>query len=466
MVVGVSGGPDSVCLLHVLHSLSEILGIKLHAVHINHMLRAEEAQADEEYTATLCDRLGIPLFIVRADIAGMAERLGMSIEEAGREARYREFEAYAHKVGAVRIAVAHNRNDQAETVMMHLIRGSGIVGLAGMDYRRGAVVRPLLSISRGEIEQYCKASGLSPRIDSSNLKSDFTRNRVRLDLLPYIDKRFGTDVVESLYRLSTHAAEDNGYLDQCAERAYQTCLGGRKDSHADEDAGLDKRVSFRLDRLNELHPAILGRVLRMAVCDIAGSSTGVGSVHYSSLKDLVQNGKTGARTELPRGLRARVTYGRLEVYSENSLSGLKQSATHKESTDFLIAPVIPGTTYVPEMQAFLDITLENADHIDNYGRIGYNSLVQFFDYDCLKRGINIRKRRDGDIFKPLKSNGTKKLKEYFIDTKIPRELRDEIPLVCIENEIVWVIGNKISDKFKVTENTKSVLKMEYSRRTL
>ena len=478
VIVGVSGGPDSVCLLHVLHSLSGILGIKLHAVHINHMLRAEEALADEEYTATLCNSLGISLFAVHKDIADMAERLGMSVEEAGREARYREFEAYANSVGAVRIAVAHNRNDQAETVMMHLIRGSGLAGLSGMEYRRGAVIRPLLNISREEIERYCKAAGLSPRIDSSNLRSDFTRNRVRLNLFPYIDKNFGTDVAESLYRLSTHAAEDNAYLDQCAEPAYQKCLSGGQNSHAGSagysgntgntgaDSGSDKRVSLNLDRLRELHPAILIRVLRMAVCAIAGSSTGVGSTHYNSLKDLVYNGKTGIKTELPRGLRAYVTYGRLEIYIENNFSALKEIPDRKRCTGFDVALAVPGTAYISELQASLDISLENAGHIDNYGRMGYNSLVQFFDYDCLKSGINIRNRRDGDVFKPLKSNGTKKLKEYFIDTKVPREIRDEIPLVCIGNEIVWVIGNKISDKFKVTENTKSVLKMEYNRRTL
>ncbi len=465
VVVGVSGGPDSVCLIHVLHALSETLGIKLHAVHVNHMLRAEEAQADEEYTATLCEGLAIPLFIVRTDIAEMAEKLGMSIEEAGREARYHEFEAYAQSVGAVRIAVAHNRSDQAETVMMHLIRGSGMAGLAGMDYRRGAVIRPLLNISRGDIEQYCKASGLSPRIDSSNLKSDFARNRVRLDLLPSIDKNFGTDVVESLYRLSIHATEDNSYLDQCAETAYQTCLDSRNDGPVIADTGVDKRVRFKLDGLIGLHPAILNRVLRMAVCVIEGSSTGMGSVHYNSLKSLIAGGKTGTRTELPHGLRAYVTYGRLEMYIENNSSGSREKAEQRKSSGFFTTLIIPGTTYIPELQASLEISLENAGHIDNYGRIGYNSLVQFFDYDCIKRGINIRNRRDGDIFKPFKSNGTKKLKEYFIDKKIPREHRDEIPLVCIENEAIWVIGYKISDKFKVTENTKSVLKMEYNRRT-
>ncbi len=477
MVIGVSGGPDSVCLLHVLHSLSNTLGIELHAVHINHMLRAEEAQADEEYTSALCEELNVSLFIVRTDIVQMAERLGMSIEEAGREARYHEFDAYARNVGAARIAVAHNRNDQAETVMMHLIRGSGIAGLAGMDYRRGAVIRPLLNIAREEIEQYCKASGLSPRIDSSNLKSDFTRNRVRLELFPYIDKSFGTDVVESLYRLSAHAAQDNGYLDQCANLAYQTCLSGRKAGQAADqsasqpdrqpaDTGPDKRVSLKLDRLGELHPAILGRVLKMAVCDIAGSSTGIGSVHYNMLKNLAANGRTGARAELPHSLRACVTYGELEIYVENNSSGGKEAAKQKKTAGFDIALIVPGTTEIPELQAFLNTSIENFNHIDYYGKIGYNSLVQFFDYDCLKRGINIRNRRNRDIFKPFKSNGTKKLKEYFIDTKIPRERRDEIPLICIDNEIVWVIGNKISDKFKVTENTKSVLKMEYNRRTL
>lgn len=453
VVVGVSGGPDSICLLHVLHALSGRLEIRLHAVHINHMLRAEEAQIDEEFTSGICNELGIPLSVVHADVAAMAKKLGMSIEEAGREVRYREFEKAAAGIGATKIAVAHNRNDQAETVMMHIIRGTGIAGLVGMEYKRGAVVRPLLNIYRKEIEQYCAAAGLSPKTDSTNLRSEFTRNKIRLELLPYINKSFGADITESLCRLSEHAAQDNHYLEQCALEAYKECL-------ATKSAG---QVSLKLQQLRKLHMVILGRVLKQAVCDAAGSSNGIGSVHYAILSELAAKGNTGARAELPGGIGAVVSYGSLNIYSSEYLQ--EQKKVSQNSLPFEVCLAVPGNTPVLELDAVIKTYVEKVIDVDKYGRMYYNSFVQFFDYDSLKKGINIRNRRNGDIFKPLKSNGTKKLKEYFIDNKIPRELRDKIPLICIDNEIVWVVGYKISDKFKVTENTKIVLIMEYNRRS-
>jgi len=454
VVVGVSGGPDSVCLLHILHALSEHLGIKLHAIHINHMLRPEEAPIDEAYTAALCERMEIPLLTVHVDIASMAKKLGMSVEEAGREARYREFEKVAGEIGAAKIAVAHNRNDQAETVMMHIIRGAGTAGLAGMEYRRGAVIRPLLQVSRSEIEQYCEAAELSPRTDSSNLKSDFTRNRVRLELFPFLEKKFGVDIVDSLCRLSAHAAEDREYLEMSALKAFHEC--------STESGG--GKVGMKLEQLQKLHPAILNRVLKQAVMEAAGNVKGIGSVHYQALSELVAKDRTGAQAELPGGLKAAVSYGILHIY-KNSLKQLHNISRQKKTPLFEVSLAVPGSTVVQELEAVVGTSVETVINVDKYGNMGYNSFEQYFDYDSLKRGINIRNRRDGDIFKPLKSNGTKKLKEYLIDMKVPRELRDDIPLVCTGNEVVWIIGYKISDKFKVTENTKSALKIEYSRRT-
>ena len=452
MVVGVSGGPDSVCLLHILHSLADQLDINIHAVHINHMLRAEEALADEVFTTTLCKELGIPLSVVQVNVAELAKKRGMSIEEAGREARYHEFGRYAHNIGAAKIAVAHNRNDQAETVMLHIIRGAGTAGLAGMEYRRGEVIRPLLNIARKEIELYCREAALSPRTDSSNLTGEFARNRVRLELFPYMNKSFGADITESLCKLSTHASDDNHYLEQHAVEAYEEALITKS----------TEMVSLKLEQLQKLHPAMLFRVLKQSVSDAAGSSKGIGSVHYRALIDLISTGRTGSRAELPGGIRAAVSYGTFKLF----LDEIPQNQVVQKPLPFAIGLVLPGITNVHELDAVVITSIEESSLLDKYIGIGYNSFVQFFDYESLKRGINIRNRQDGDVFKPIRSNGTKKLKEYFIDGKIPRELRDNIPLICIDNEIVWVVGYKISDKFKVTENTKSILKIEYNRRTL
>jgi len=449
VVVGLSGGPDSVCLIHVLRSLSEVLQIKLYAVHINHMLRGGEAKADEQYASELCRDLGIEFSAVQVDVGALAEARGLSLEEAGREARYGEFSRAAQSTGAAKIAVAHNRNDQAETVMMNIIRGSGPAGLAGMEYKRGNIIRPLLDITRDEIEQYCAQAGLAPRTDSTNLTQEFTRNRVRLGLFPYIRENFGADMVDSLCRLSANITQDNSFLNAYARKAYEDliCAAG---------TGI---IELKADKLLLLDPAIRSRVFKLALTHTAGSSAGFGSIHYRSLSDLVIKGRTGGQAELPGGIRAVYSYGILKITNPEA------AAVNAAPVSFCKPLDIPGTVYIPELDAEITTSILSDFNIDKYRSLGYNPFMQFFDYMKLNKGMNIRNRQEGDVFKPFLSNGTKKLKEYFIDSKIPREQRDGIPLLCMGHEVVWVIGDKISDKFKVTENTKSVIKIVYNRRT-
>lgn len=450
VVVGVSGGPDSVCLLHVLHTLSKMLDINLFTIHVNHMLRAGEAKEDELYTSNLCQELGIPFSVVHIDVALMSRELKMSLEEAGREARYREFSCYAQTIGAGKIAVAHNRNDQAETVMMHIIRGSGSAGLVGMQYNRGNIIRPLLNIYREDIEKYCKEAGLFPRTDSSNLADEFTRNRIRLGLFPYINQNFDANIVDSLCRLSSHVSEDNRFLDHLARESYDACIQSEE----------SEKVALKIDALRSLDTAIRSRVLRMAICLAAGSSNGIGNVHYQMLSEQIIKGKTGSRTELPGGIRADISYGMLE------LSSVKHP-NEKQKNEIISFPTelkVPGITVLSELGMEIETSFEEIENIDKCVLLGYNPWVHYFDYEALKKGIHIRNRGNGDVFSPFRSNGTKKLKEFFIDSKIPREKRDGIPLICMDNEVVWVMGYKISDKFKVTENTKIVLKIAYMRR--
>ncbi len=449
VLIGVSGGPDSVCLLHVLHSLVDTLHIKLYAIHINHMLRGDEAKADEDYAADICRELGVPFSVSYADVAAIAKKQGMSVEEAGRKARYSEFGRYSELIGASKIAVAHNRNDQAETVMMHIIRGTGTAGLVGMEHIRGNIIRPLLNIERSDIECYCSEAGLFPRTDSSNLREDYTRNRIRLGLIPYINDQFGVNMTDSLVRLSENAAEDNRYLDACACEAYEKAAGVKETG----------RVELDLGKLREMDPAIRSRVMKLAISHISGSSRNIGSVHYRILSDLISGGCTGSCAELPNGIRAVLSYGILRVFTEGS-----GTVKVEPVPSFSRLIDIPGTTLVPELGAEISAEVVSADNIDKCETLGYNPLVQYFDCAGINKGINIRNRQNGDIFKPYKSNGTRKLKEFFIDIKVPREKRDSIPLVCADNEVVWVVGYKISDKFRVTENTKSILKLEYSRR--
>jgi len=445
IVVGISGGPDSVCLLHILHRLIPEYGIELYALHVNHMLRGEDADLDELFVKEFCNSLGVPLRVIASDINKISESSGISLEEAGREVRYRAFEQYAADVGASKIAVAHNKNDLVETVLMNIIRGSGLEGLTGIDYRRGKIIRPLLDIDRKDIEDYCRQNNLSPRIDLSNLENKYTRNKVRLDLIPYITRMFNVDVVESVYRLAALLKDDNDLIEKVALEVYSSCVTSRKPD----------MVSLDIARLKKNHVSLVKRVLRNAIREVKGNIKGIESKHIDMVMDLMESGKTGLEIHLPGRIRAMRSYGALRI-------GLGSEKTKTPLFEALIT--IPGITMVPVLNTSIEASVveKKLISIEQCNNLRYNSLVQFFDYDRLSSGIYIRNRRDGDIFKPLKSNGTKKLKEYFIDNKIPREKRDEIPLVAKQNEIVWIIGYKISDKFKVTENTKSVLILKYN----
>ena len=443
IVVGTSGGPDSVCLLHVLYTLRERLHIKLYAVHINHMLRGKESEDDEKYVKELCEKLEIPAYFFSIDVKALALKKGISLEEAGREARYRTFEKLAEDVGASKIAVAHNKNDQAETVLLNIIRGSGLDGIKGMEYTRGKIIRPLLDVRREDIENYCRQHSLNPRTDSTNLLSIYTRNKIRLELIPSIDKMFDIDIQDNLARMTVLLKDDLEYIEENVTHLYKECLIEEKKGSATINIGIFQRN----------HIAIRRRIVRSIIRNLTGSLKGIESVHVEKVLQLCESGRTGAEVHLPYKLKALKSYNHLIIGT---------AVNDDIVRPFCSAINIPGVTLVPEIAAGVKAFIEKkSSSVEQYGNMRYNSLEQYFDYDSLKMGINIRNRRDGDVFKPYKSNGTRKLKEYFIDNKIPRHKRDSIPLIAQDNEIVWIIGYKISDKFKVTENTKTVLKLIY-----
>jgi tRNA(Ile)-lysidine synthase len=442
VIVGVSGGADSICLLHILYSLRNRLGIKLFAVHINHMLRGSEADADEDYVREFCKSLGIDLYTESINIREIAAINAVSVEEAGREARYEQFAKYAKRLGASKIAVAHNKNDQSETVLMNIIRGTGLDGLKGIEYKRGAIIRPLMDIERKEIESYCSMNALNPRVDSSNLKNIYTRNKIRLELIPYIDKLFEAGISDKLYKLSLMIKDDLDYIGNSADILYSRCLVKSE----------DEEIGLNLDLLKNQHIALIKRVLRTAVKKVKGDLKGVESKHVESVVNLIMNGRTGSTVCLTDKIRAEKSYDILRIYKPG----------HEDTHEYFEMMIeIPGTNYIESLKSYItaDIVEKNSESTKCFEN-NCKSSVQFFDYEKLKTGIYIRYRKEGDLFKPYKSNGTKKLKEYFIDNKIPRNLRETIPLVAKDKDIVWIIGYKISDKFKVTENTKYILKLE------
>lgn len=439
VVVAVSGGPDSICLLHLLNSIKDRFNIEICAAHVNHCLRGAEADADEEFVSEFCKQLNIEFYVKRVDINKLAKEEKLSSEMAGRKARYDFFEEVRRSFSGNKIAIAHNANDRAETILMRIIRGTGLDGMVGIKPIRDEIfVRPLINVSRNDIEKYCLDNKISPRIDKTNLERLYTRNKIRLDLIPYIVNNFNEDVVASLNRLGDIVSIDNDYIQKNANKKYDIYC------YKDKNNIIIKKRAFCE------HEAIVSRVLRKAINELTGNVYNIEKQHISEIIH-IQNIGTGKKVYLPNNIVAYNNYGDICLGIKNDviINNTKVSKINVKDSD--------------EMQ-FDDFKFKITFLDDKAGvKLTQDEFVKYFDADKTGRNINIRYRKDGDKFKPLGMKVHKKLKDIFINLKIPREDRDSIPLVCFDTEIGWIVGHKISENFKIDNKTKTILKIQIER---
>ena len=439
VIVGVSGGADSICLLHILCSIKDEFNLKLTAIHINHMLRGEEALRDERYVVKFCECLGIDVIVERINVSKIAKDNKISEEEAGRMARYDTFHKHKKRLGANKIAVAHNKNDNAETVIMNVIRGCGINGLKGIDYCREDIIRPLIILKREEIESYCRLNNLEYMTDSTNTKPIYTRNKVRLKLIKIIDDILDVDIVSRIDKLSYLAREDNDFIASIAKKAFGRCVVRK-----DEDL-----VLLSVKELEREHKSIQRRIVLEAILGIKKNLKMIEYKHVESVLDLIDS-RTGTNICLPKGLRVSKSYDVLKFY----LKGNNKKDLDIFSVDLSkCESKLVGDNFIIETKVFdCDGGIKEEEN---------NKYIVFLDYEKLGFEIEVRRRRDGDIFKPLNSNGTKKLKKYFIDKKIDRLERDSYYLLAKGKEIIWIVGDKVSDNYKVTKNTRKIVRVMF-----
>lgn len=445
IVVGVSGGVDSVCLLHVLASIRHETGIELHAAHLNHKLRGAESDADAEYVAELCGDLGINVTIESRSVKRYRARRRCSLEEAAREVRYNFFREVLDSVGADAVAVAHTANDQAETILMHLIRGTGLSGLVGMRpsvglaLRNGrylTIVRPLLEVTRGETLSYCVAHGLKPREDSSNRSLAHLRNRVRAELLPLLGE-YNPSIIRTLCRSARIFAEDMAYLDDIVRQAFDEAV-----EETAEGLALDNQ------RLMGLHPAVRSRLIRAVLARMIGSPKDIELDHIEGIMSVLSE-PAGKEFNLPHGL---TFYG---DYGKSVISRGENPGSPIPSLDGEVSLTVPGET------TFGGWRIETRV-FDGKPRIfGQDHLAAQMDLDAVGTRLHIRSRRAGDRFHPLGMSQPKKLKDFMIDSKIPRSWRDDIPLVCNPDRIVWVVGWRIDDRARVTDSTHRTVEIRF-----
>ncbi len=444
IIVGVSGGADSVCLLKVFLELENEFDLKLFVVHVNHGLRGHEADYDQSHVIELCKNWGIPIKVCFVDIKALSKKLGISEEEAGREARYKIFEKALKNTGSDYIAVAHNRDDQAETVMLNILRGAGLDGLCGMSMIQGKVIRPLLNISRSQILKYLEDKNINYCTDSSNISSKYTRNRVRNELFPEIKKLFEVDPVNQFYRLSTLISEDRNFIEQESKRAYNAVVLTENDN-----------VELSAAGLRTLSNAIAKRIIRLAWERINNSRKNLESVHVDQIITLCKNNRTGKKVELKNGIEVILSYDRL-IFQKAGKRYDKPYLYHFEREGFIQINELNATL---EAKAFRD---GNLAQLGDFDYINETSLIQFFDLDKLDGEIVVRSRLEGDRIRPYRSKGEKKLKEFFIDRKVPNEKRCIMPLVAQGNKIIWVVGMRTSEDYRARNDTKNVLMLSWS----
>jgi tRNA(Ile)-lysidine synthase len=440
VVVGISGGVDSVVLLYVLYQLQNHLGIRLYSAHLNHQFRGQEAEHDAEFVRRFSEKLEIPCYIDSRNVPEFMKKNKLSPQDAARQVRYQFFESIAERVSAQKIATAHTADDQAETVLIGLIRGVGIHGLGGIQpILNQKIIRPLLTTTRDQIEAFAEAEELDYVFDSSNTSRKYLRNAVRLDLLPLLKQQFNPTIVKRLTAYAQLFREDAFFIDKIAtERYYQIC------------ENVDGGKKIKLDLFTKEHITIQRALIYKIFEKVTGTRQGLETNHVRAVIDLFTQKESGKRLSLPGRVIAVRSYA----------WGYIQRKTQVINTRSYVSPVcvvVPGRTLFDDF--CIDTEILEPTLPETYVYKGIHTtdlLIQSLDYDRISLPITVRYRLSGDCFRPLGMQGKKTLKKFFIDRKIPRDTRNNIPLFEDKNGIFWVAGYCIDDRVKITKNTQKV----------
>lgn len=438
VLVGVSGGADSVCLLFVLLECAGRMDLSLAVVHVNHGIRPD-ASEDAAYVESLCKEIGVPFYLVMADARAEAAKYGISEEEAGRNIRYRAFAEKAARFGAAKIAVAHNSNDRAETMLFHLFRGTDIKGLGSIRPVRDNIIRPILCLERREIEEYLSERKIGFCRDSTNAEDDYTRNRIRHHILPYAEQEIAGECVAHMTRTAEVLAETEDYLQIQTTEALERCV----------ESYQENAVTVDVTKLLNEHTLLQKRVLYQLIGILSGTKKDISGVHISELMELIHR-EGNRNVSLPYGIIAGRSYGKLYLQKKS----LSVPAMEKDRK-------LPHVnSRVGTCEEILGCTAE--EWLDK-GNFCQKDCTKYFDYDKIKKPPVLRTRRTGDYLTIADENGQirhKSLKEYMITAKIPAAYRDQIPVLAEEDHVIWLVGYRISEYYKITRRTKYVYQVE------
>lgn len=435
VIAGISGGPDSMCMLHQLLELKEEMGIEILVVHVEHGIRGSESEEDARFVAKYCKEKKIDFYLFKENVGHIAKKRRMSIEEAGRVARYEAFQKILLQHHGDKIAVAHNLNDQAETVLFHLFRGTGIKGAGGIQPVNGRIIRPLLDSDREEILLYLKKERIPFRRDKTNDFDCYSRNKIRHHILPVAD----TIVSNSAVHLSEAAKvfrEAEDYLEEKTRKAYEQYV---------LEKGNENKIIVSC-HIREEHPLIQKYVFKMCIKNLSGKSKDIRTVHLEKMQDLL-NGKVGRKLNLPYNINGEKEYTSVLFYK-----GREWRETSNRGIDI----IVPGQYDIGSLGKISVSLIERRDCCSFPEKM----YTKWLDYDKIKNNLCLRNRKEGDYITILKNCCRQKLKAYYINEKIPRDERSKIWLLADDSHIIWIIGYRISEYYKITEKTKKILKVQ------
>jgi len=436
VVVALSGGPDSTALLTVLCTIAGKMDLKLIIAHFNHGLRGRESDADELYCRELAEKSG--LIFCPGKLDKKADTRGVSPEDFYRRQRYEFLNKTAEKYKAQKIALGHNLNDQAETVLLNLLRGSGLEGLKGfLPMRDDRIIRPLIETSRQEIISFLDASQIAYRQDRSNKDNKYLRNKIRNELIPYLKEEYNPKIDENLAQMAQILRIEDDFIKRHVTGAMKKSILQKNSSS----------LSLKVNAVRQLPDAVRWRLFKTILEDLTPLKNGISYAHVRSVDDLVQKSESGRKAALPSKIRARREYDKLI---------LEKKKTGKKAVQYEYVLNIPGSVYIKER----DMTVKGKFSKRGNSRIKNRKNKVYLDWDMIRPPLIVRNRRDGDWFQPLGIAGRQKIKKYFIDHKIAVQRRDEIMLLVDGHSVLYIENMHLNDRVKISAKTKKVLELQ------
>ena len=452
IVVGVSGGADSVCLLFALKNLMNELKVTLIVAHVNHGLRGEFACRDEKFVKELSAKLGLPCYTTKVDTAKVAKREKLSIEEAGRTLRRDFFQKVKAKTGSNKIALAHHINDNVETLLMNLSRGSGLRGVSGMKPINGDYIRPLLCLTKGEVEEELNNKGIPFCIDETNEDNGYARNRVRNKVIPYLEK-VNSKAVLHMNDVMIHLREVEEFIEKKVME--ELCQAVEKQ---------DTSVIIN-NKITTLPIVIQKEMIKRVVEEISEKRQNFSGIHIKQIQELFSQ-QVGRRLNLPYRLVVSREYQGVRIQqksekgtSREGIGDIKKKVNRGEKAKEKIVIKVPGTTKIPAFNLTIECRFIPEEEKNSY-EPSYSLYTKSIDYDIMKSGLSLRSRESGDRITIDKKGSRQKLKSLFINEKVPSEERDNIPLLVDGNEVVWIIGYRMNKKYQIDSNTKTIVEIK------